>query len=170
MLMMRPHPAAIMCGVAARIVWNDDDRLVAMMSSHFSGGKSCIGETNCMPALLTSMSMLPKLSTASSTIAAISPGWIMLAGEKATLPGPASSTELTAASTWSWSPSPFTMTLAPAAARRRAIPRPMPLVDPVTSEFFPASKCLCPVPVLLTTASLTLPSHRRAASRRRGKE
>jgi hypothetical protein len=55
-------------------------------------------------------------------------------------------------------------------AARRAIPRPMPLVDPVTSEFFPASKWLCPVPVLLTTASLTLPSHWRAASKRRGKE
>ena len=37
--MMRPQPRAFMPGTAARMAWNADDRLMAMIASHFSGGK-----------------------------------------------------------------------------------------------------------------------------------
>ena len=35
--MMRPHPRSFMPGTAARMVWNADERLMAMTASHFSG-------------------------------------------------------------------------------------------------------------------------------------
>ena len=54
--MMRPKPRAFMPGTAACTVWKAEDRLMAMMASHFSGGNSSTGETNWMPALLTRMS------------------------------------------------------------------------------------------------------------------
>ena len=43
--MMRPQPRAFMPGRAARVVWKADERLIAMIASHFSGGKSSTGET-----------------------------------------------------------------------------------------------------------------------------
>ncbi|MBV8443580.1 MAG: 3-hydroxybutyrate dehydrogenase [Hyphomicrobiales bacterium] len=57
---MRPHFFAFMPGTAARIAWKADDRLMAMMASHFSIGNSSIGETCWMPALATRMSTAPK--------------------------------------------------------------------------------------------------------------
>ena len=54
--MMRPHLRFFMPGIAARTVWNADDRLMAMMASHFSIGNSSTGATCWMPALLTRMS------------------------------------------------------------------------------------------------------------------
>ena len=57
--MMRPHFFAFMPGTAARMAWKADDRLMAMIWSHFSGGNSSIGETNWMPALLTRISTEP---------------------------------------------------------------------------------------------------------------
>src|SRR5690242_6665950 len=77
--MMRPHLRAFMPGKAARTAWKADDRLMAMMASHFSGGKSSIGETNWMPALLTRMSTAPNALSASATMAAISAGLVMSA-------------------------------------------------------------------------------------------
>ena len=59
--MMRPQPRFFMPGTAARMAWKADDRLIAMIASHFSIGKSSIGETNWMPALLTRMSTEPKV-------------------------------------------------------------------------------------------------------------
>src|SRR6202000_2168417 len=58
-LMMRPQPRFFMPGTAARMPWKADDRLMAMIASHFSIGNSSIGETNWMPALLTRMSAEP---------------------------------------------------------------------------------------------------------------
>ena len=40
--MMRPQPLRFMCGTAARMVWKELDRLIAMIWSHFSTGKSSI--------------------------------------------------------------------------------------------------------------------------------
>ena len=71
-LMMRPHFCAFIPGTAARIAWNAAVRLMAMIKSHFSGGKSSTGETCWMPALLTRMSTDPILCWASAIIAAIS--------------------------------------------------------------------------------------------------
>ena len=59
--MMRPHLRFFMPGIAARMVWNADDRLMAMTASHFSTGKSSIFATCWMPALFTSTSSEPKL-------------------------------------------------------------------------------------------------------------
>ena len=55
-----------------------------MMASHFCVGNSSIGDTNWMPALLTSMSIPPNAPTAVSTIAAISSGSIMFAATAVT--------------------------------------------------------------------------------------
>ena len=70
--MMRPHFCAFMPGIAARIAWKGAERLMAMMASHLSVGKSSIGETCWMPALLTRMSTDPILALASATITSIS--------------------------------------------------------------------------------------------------
>src|SRR4051812_29800491 len=80
-LMMRPQPRFFMPGTAARMPWKADDRLMAMMASHFSGGNSSIGDTNWMPALLTRMSTDPKVLSPSAIIAAISTGLVISAGE-----------------------------------------------------------------------------------------
>jgi hypothetical protein len=45
-----------MPGTAAFIVWKHDDRLMAMIASHFSVGKLSIGQVCWTPALLTSRS------------------------------------------------------------------------------------------------------------------
>src|SRR5579862_5347724 len=79
--MMRPHLRFFMPGTAARIAWNAADRLMAMIWSHFSIGKSSIGETNWMPALLTSTSTEPSDCSAVAIIAAISAGLVMSAAE-----------------------------------------------------------------------------------------
>ena len=79
--MMRPQPRFFMPGTAARMPWNADDRLMAMIASHFSIGNSSIGETNWMPALLTRMSTEPKVFSPSAIMSAISAGLVMSAGE-----------------------------------------------------------------------------------------
>jgi hypothetical protein len=70
-----------MPGVTARIAWNADERLIAMTASHFSTGKSSIGETYWMPALLTSTSTRPNVFSASEIMLAISIGSATFAGE-----------------------------------------------------------------------------------------
>src|ERR1700692_158630 len=79
--MMRPQPRFFMPGMAARMAWNADDRLIAMIASHFSIGNSSIGDTNWIPALLTRISTEPKVFSPSATISAISAGLVMSAGE-----------------------------------------------------------------------------------------
>ena len=61
---MRPQPRARISGSAAAVVWNADERLMAMIAFQRAVGKSSIGETNWMPALLTRMSTPPKTSAA----------------------------------------------------------------------------------------------------------
>ena len=68
--MMRPHLRCFMPGSAARVEWKADDRLMAMIASHFATGNSSIGATNWMPALLTTMSTLPKVFSAFCTMPA----------------------------------------------------------------------------------------------------
>lgn len=68
-----------MCGTAARIMCQADDRLMAMIASNFSTGNSSIGATCWMPALLTMMSTEPNSAAVRSTIAAISSGLVMSA-------------------------------------------------------------------------------------------
>src|SRR5215213_2839031 len=61
-LMMRPQPFDFIADTANRVVWNTAERLMAMIASHFSGGKLSTGETCWMPALLMRMSGAPSSS------------------------------------------------------------------------------------------------------------
>ena len=81
MLTIRPQPRAFMPGSAARMLWNDDDRLIAMIRSQASGGKSSIAATCWIPALLTRMSRAPKRASTPAIMAAISSGTVMSASE-----------------------------------------------------------------------------------------
>ncbi len=80
-MMMRPHFFFFIAGSAARMAWNADDRLMAMIAFHLSIGNSSTGATCWMPALGQSMSMAPNSFSASATMAAISSGLVMSAGE-----------------------------------------------------------------------------------------
>src|SRR6266404_9676540 len=80
-LMMRPHWRAFMPGTTARMLWNADERLMAIIWSHFSTGNSSIGATCWMPALFTRMSTDPSVVSAVLTIAAISSDLVMSAAE-----------------------------------------------------------------------------------------
>ena len=62
MLITLPHPAARISGRAAAVVWKADDRLIAMIASHFAAGKSGIAATCWMPALFTRISQAPAFS------------------------------------------------------------------------------------------------------------
>src|SRR3954462_15326255 len=79
MLMMRPPLAAFMIGSAWWMAWNVALRLIEMIASHFSGGKSSIGATYWMPALFTRMSTLPNAALVFATRSAISVGLVMSA-------------------------------------------------------------------------------------------
>src|SRR5215467_3940821 len=75
MLMMRPHLLQSIDGRVNRVVWKADDRLIARIASHFSGGKSCNGATCCIPALLTRMSSRPDDCRIPSIISLIASGF-----------------------------------------------------------------------------------------------
>src|SRR4051812_46161188 len=135
--MMRPQPRFFMPGTAARMAWNADDRLMAMMASHFSIGNSSIGDTNWMPALLTRMSTAPKVLSPSLTISATSLGFDMSAGECTALTLNPLSMPARSFSISAGVPMPLSTMLAPSAAKARAIASPMPLVDPVTTAVLP---------------------------------
>jgi hypothetical protein len=73
-VMIRPQLRLFMPGTAARIAWKAEERLIASIASHLSTGKSSMGETCWIPALLTSTSTPPNVFSASAIISAISPG------------------------------------------------------------------------------------------------
>ena len=138
--MMRPHLLASSPASARRVVWNADDRLIARIASHFATGKSSIGATCWMPALLTRMSSRPRPRAFCSIIAAIASRFDMSAAEctARTLKSRTRSTVVLAMS--SGLPKPLSTIAAPCAASARAMPRPMPLVEPVTSATLPSSE------------------------------
>ncbi|MNT93211.1 hypothetical protein D3C72_2346250 [compost metagenome] len=63
-LMMRPQFFCFMPGSARRVVWKAEVRLMAMIASQRSIGKSSMLATCWMPALLTRMSVPPKSDSA----------------------------------------------------------------------------------------------------------
>ena len=79
--MMRPYLRAFMPATTARVAWNAEERLMAMIASHFSGGNVSIASTCWMPALLTSTSTRPNDLSAISTMPRMSAGFDMSAGE-----------------------------------------------------------------------------------------
>src|SRR6516164_6370964 len=84
MLMMRPHLLRSIDGKANRVVWKADDRLMAKIASHFSGGKCCNEATCWIPALLTRMSSRPNICSVCSIISRIAAGFDISAGENDT--------------------------------------------------------------------------------------
>src|SRR5580704_17849203 len=137
--MMRPQLRFFMPGTAARMPWNADDRLIAMMASHFSTGNSSIGETNWMPALMTRTSTYPKAFSPRAIMPAISAGLVMSAGEWIALTLKSLSMAARSLSISAGAPMPLMTMLAPAPAKARAYANPMPLVEPVTTAVLPVN-------------------------------
>lgn len=104
-----------------------------MMLSQRSTGKASMGATCWMPALLTSTSTAPKSRSVRATSSAICAASDTSA-EWCSTRVPWAEIRLRAAST---SPKPLSITSAPASASLHAIPRPMPLVEPVISAVLP---------------------------------
>src|SRR3954470_9567118 len=125
--MIRPHFFCFMAGTASRVVWNAEERLIAMIASHFSAGKSSTGETCWMPALLTRMSGPPSSSAQRFIIRSISSGLDMSA-PSCSAPSSSHSRAIAEAS-----PKPLIISFAPSDASALAIARPIPEVDPVNS-------------------------------------
>src|SRR5450756_2118004 len=147
--MMRPQPRFFMPGTAARMPWNADVRLIAMMASHLSIGNSSIGDTNWMPALLTRTSTEPKVFSPSATMSAISAGLVMSAGECTALTLKSVSMPERSFSISSGAPMPLSTILAPAPANARAYAKPMPLVEPVTTAVLPVNVPISFAPVFV---------------------
>ena len=93
---------------------------MAMMASHLSIGNSSIGDTNWMPALLTSTSTEPKVLSPSAIIPAISAGLVMSAGEWIALTLNSVSMPERSLSMSAGAPMPLRTMLAPAPAKARA--------------------------------------------------
>jgi hypothetical protein len=113
--------------------------IIARMASHFSGGKSCNGATCWIPALLTRISSRPEFRSVFSIISRIAAGFDMSAGEKDTRTLNSEAIFVCTSATSSGLPKPLRTISESAAAKARAMPSPMPLVEPVTSDTLPAS-------------------------------
>src|SRR5471030_2666239 len=111
---------------------------MAIIASHLSTGKVSIVATCWMPALFTSTSIAPNCSVAKANMASISADFDISA-PWCTAFTPCCS--ICAMAPWmtAESPKPFKTRFAPACASAVATPRPIPLVDPVTSAVLPAS-------------------------------
>ena len=92
-----------------------------------------------MPALLTRMSSRPDDCIVFSIISRIAVGLDMSAGEKVTRTLKSAAIFACTSATSSGLPKPLRTISEPAAAKARAMPKPIPLVDPVTSDTLPAS-------------------------------
>src|ERR1700694_1557232 len=110
-----------------------------MIASHLSTGNSSIGETNWMPALLTSTSTEPNVFSPSAIMSAISAGLVMSAGEWIALTLKSVSVAARSRSMSAGAPMPLMTMLAPAPAKARAYANPMPLVEPVTTAVLPVN-------------------------------
>ena len=80
-MITRPQPFSRIIGSTSLVAWKAEERLIAMMASHFSSGNSSIGATCWMPALFTMMSTVPKVSAVWRIIWPIALGLLMSAGE-----------------------------------------------------------------------------------------
>ena len=79
--MTRPQPFCRIPGRTSLVAWKAEERLIAMIASHFSSGNSSIGATCWMPALFTMMSTEPNMSTVWRTMHSIALGLLTSAGE-----------------------------------------------------------------------------------------
>src|SRR5690242_4991880 len=133
--MKRPPPRFCMIGVTRRANSQAPNTLVLKWESSLSLSISARRPARCVPALLTTMSMPPKILATPSTSAATS------SGSRRSAAKPFATGELsvaTAPASLSLS-RPQTATVQPSAASFCATERPMPLVPPVMSAILPVS-------------------------------
>src|SRR5690606_21384690 len=128
-----------MPGMARRMVWKAELRLMAMMSFHLPAGIWAGGTAWWMPGLLPSTSMGDQAAMA-DIMASIWSGTRSSASKWRASGAPASRTACTAEAICPSLPRPLTATRAPCAASALAIARPMPEVLPVTSAVRPSRK------------------------------
>src|SRR6266850_4917 len=137
MFTMRPQPFLFMPGNASRVVWKAALRLIARIAFHLSTGNSSTGATCWMPALLTTMSTAPNRPIAELIIASMLSGLVMSAPSCCTSTRCFSARRARKRSISERSPNPLRTMFAPCLANASAMPRPMPLVEPVTSAVLP---------------------------------
>ena len=110
-----------------------------MIACHLSTGNSSIGATCWMPALLTRTSTAPNSAIAFSDhgldLVGLAHVGAVVAHGDAMIRGDPGAQRLDVVGR----PKPFSTILAPSAANASAMPRPMPLVDPVTRAVLPFS-------------------------------
>ena len=103
----------------------------------------CSGATCWMPALLTRMSRRPKAASIVSIISRIDAGFDMSAAEWTTRTSKSRRSATGRRRCSSGLPKPLRTISDPAAANARAMPRPIPLVEPVTSDTRPGERFPC---------------------------
>src|SRR5262245_50964983 len=134
--MILPRLRSIMPGATARAQRNMEVRLVASTPSHSSSVTSSDGLSRVTPALLTRMSMGPRVPSASLTACRISSALVTSRGiARARPPAPSISA---AADTISSLARAAQAILAPASAKASAMARPRPRLAPVTNAVRPS--------------------------------
>ena len=109
-------------------------RFIELTVSHSSSLISSSRADGNTPALLHRTSIPPWRSTAASTIALTSPGSLTSARKKEADPPPSTISRAACSPASGWRPT--RSTLAPSPAKTFAIPRPIPLLPPVTITDF----------------------------------
>src|SRR5919198_1798803 len=132
-------PAARMIRAASRVQRKTPVRLTAMTFSHSASGMSTTSKGASTPALLTTRSRPPKASRASAKARATSSSTVTSIATGNARP-PAASMASAIARASSTLPRWLMATAAPWAASSNAVPRPMPVVAPVTSARRPSSR------------------------------
>ncbi len=138
--MTRPHFFAFIEGSASRTVWNDAVRLIAMTAFHLSIGKLVDRRDELDPCVVDENVDRPELVERRSPSSLRSdPASTNRPRRKRTRTSCSVVIDARNASIAVASPKPLRMTFAPSRANARAMPRPMPLVEPVTSAVFPCN-------------------------------
>ncbi len=147
--MMRPDFCWRISAVAGRNTLNRPFRCTAMTGSHSSSVMLKIMRSRSTPAACTTMSSLPNVATACSTIArpaansaTESPLIAPFAPSASTSASTCCAGPLSRPSPPRLAPRSLIRTLAPQPASDSTIPRPMPRPPPVTSAVFPSSRAM----------------------------
>jgi hypothetical protein len=140
-----------MCGSAARVSRNGAVRLTRMTRSHSASDTSAAADIpSMMPALFTSTSSPPKVSTAAATTCSTTAGSLRSPVTATAVPPAASISATTALAVSALTSA--TTTLAPSPANRSAAARPMPEPAPVTTTLLFSN----PLPPMPTSAPAVL--------------
>src|SRR3954451_346702 len=138
MLTMRPQPRSSMPASRWPVSWRWRVKLSVSASSHCSSEAS-LPNGRLPPALLTRISTAPSASVAAQAICAGASGSMKSAAITAGR-GPAADSISSASSSRAAARRAVTASRTPSRASAAAIPRPMPLLAPVTSAPLPSSR------------------------------